>query len=110
MKVAVIGSRSIVVSDLGAYLPPECGEIVSGGATGVDRSAAEYAKAHGIALTEFLPLYEKFGHAAPIVRNKQIVECADIVLAFWDGCSKGTLSVIRYCEKIGKPYRVIRVE
>ena len=59
MKVAVIGSRSIVVSDLGAYLPPECGEIVSGGATGVDRSAAEYAKAHGITLTEFLPLYEK---------------------------------------------------
>ena len=49
-------------------------------------------------------------YAAPIVRNKQIVECADIVLAFWDGCSKGTLSVIRYCEKIGKPYRVIRVE
>lgn len=110
MKVAVIGSRSIVISDLEKYLPQPCEEIVSGGAMGVDRSAAEYAQTHGIRLTEFLPLYEKYGRAAPIVRNKQIVEYADTVLAFWDGRSKGTLSVIRYCERIGTPCRVICVE
>ena len=108
MRVAVIGSRSIEVSDLGAYLPQPCTEIVSGGAAGVDRCAAAYAEAHGIALVEFLPQYEKYGRAAPIVRNKQIVEYADTVWAFWDGHSKGTLSVIRYCEKTGKPCRIIR--
>ena len=36
MKVAVIGSRSLEVSNLEIYLPPNVTEIVSGGANGVD--------------------------------------------------------------------------
>ena len=54
MKVAVIGSRGLSVSDLGRYLPENTTEIVSGGAKGVDTSAREYALSHGIKLTEFL--------------------------------------------------------
>ncbi len=110
MKIAVIGSRNAVVGNLEAYLPEACTEIVSGGAKGVDRCAAEYAQLHGLKLTEFLPVYEKYGRAAPIVRNKQIAKYADAVFAFWDGTSKGTLSVIRYCEKIGKPCTVISIQ
>ena len=52
--------------------------------------------------TVFLPEYERYGRAAPIVRNKQIVDYADKIVAFWDGSSKGTLSVIRYAQKLGK--------
>ena len=55
MKVAVIGSRGLSVTDLGRYLPENTTEIVSGGARGVDTSAREYALSHGIKLTEFLP-------------------------------------------------------
>lgn len=40
MKVAVIGSRGMTVTDLGDYLPPDTTEIVSGGAKGVDACAA----------------------------------------------------------------------
>ena len=109
MKIAIIGSRSIELQNLSDYLPENVSEIVSGGARGVDGSAAEYAKANNIKLTEFLPEYSKYGRGAPIVRNKQIAEYADEVLAFWDGKSKGTLSVIRYCEKIGKKCRVIEI-
>ena len=109
MKIAIIGSRSIELQNLSDYLPENVSEIVSGGARGVDSSAAEYAKANNIKLTEFLPEYSKYGKGAPIVRNKQIVEYADEVLAFWDGKSQGTLSVIKYCEKIGKKCRVIEV-
>ena len=107
MKVAVIGSRTLSIDNLEDYIPQDCTEIVSGGARGVDSSAAQFAKAHNIKLTEFLPQYSAHGKAAPIVRNKQIVDYADCVLAFWDGISKGTHSVIRYCEKAGKPCRII---
>ena len=103
MKTAVIGSRSAVISNLEEYLPENCTEIVSGGAVGIDRCAAAFAREHGLTLTEFFPDYKKYGRAAPIVRNKQIVEYADLVLAFWDGMSKGTLSVIKYCEKSESP-------
>ncbi len=107
MKIAVIGSKNAYIDDLTPYLPADCTEIVSGGAKGIDTCAAEYARAHGLLLTEFLPQYEKYSRAAPIVRNKQIVEYADAVIAMWDGSSKGTASVIRYCETVGKPCRIL---
>ena len=110
MKIAVIGSRNLHVENLEIYLPPNCTEIVSGGAKGVDQSAAEFARIHGIKLTEFLPQYSIYGKGAPIVRNKQIVDYADLVLAFWDGRSAGTRSVIRYCEKTGKECKIIILE
>lgn len=77
MKIAVIGSRGITVNCLEDYLPSDVSEIISGGAKGVDTCAAEYAKLHGIKLTEFLPQYEKYGKAAPLKRNLQIIEYAD---------------------------------
>lgn len=48
MKIAIVGSRSITVNNLGDYLPENTTEIVSGGAIGVDRSAKNYAKTHNI--------------------------------------------------------------
>ena len=106
MKIAVVGSRSVTVSDIGKYIS-NAEEIVSGGAVGVDCCAAKYAKVHGIRLTEFVPQYERYGRAAPIVRNKEIVDYSDKIIAFWDGNSKGTLSVIKYAQKVGKPCEII---
>jgi hypothetical protein len=106
MKVAVIGSRGLAVPDLKKYLPPETTEIVSGGAKGVDTSAREYAAANGLKLTEFLPEYDKYGRGAPLKRNITIIEYADVVLAFWDGRSRGTKFVIDNCKKMGVPVKV----
>lgn len=106
MKVAVIGSRGLRVDDLGKYLPEGVTEIVSGGARGVDTSAREYAQAHGLKLTEYLPDYERYGRAAPLKRNLTIIENADLVLAFWDGKSPGTRFVIGSCEKKNIPVEV----
>lgn len=85
-------------------------KLFRGGAVGVDTCAAEYAKENGIKLTVFLLQYERYGRAAPIVRNKEIVDYADKIIAFWNGSSKGTLSVIRYAEKRGKKCKIIFCE
>lgn len=106
MKAAVIGSRGLTVTDLGKYLPEGTTEIVSGGAKGIDTCAKEYALANNIKLTEFLPEYEKFGRNAPLKRNLQIIDYADIVLAFWDGKSRGTKFVIDNCGKMGVEVKV----
>ena len=110
MKVAIIGSRGLTVSDFGRYLPENTTEIVSGGAKGVDTSAKEYAKSNGIKLTEFLPEYTRFGRSAPLKRNITIIEYADIVLAFWDGKSRGTKFVIDNCRKLGVEVRVYIID
>ena len=101
MKVAVIGSRGLIVNDLGKYLPEDTTEIVSGGAKGIDTCARDYALLHDIKLTEFLPEYNKYGRGAPLKRNLQIIEYADVVIAFWDGKSRGTKYVIDNCKKLG---------
>lgn len=107
MKVAVIGSRGLTVSNLEKYLPDETTEIISGGAKGIDTCAKEYAIANGIKLTEFLPQYEKYGKGAPLKRNIAIIENADIVIAFWDGKSSGTRFVIEKCRELGKKIYII---
>ena len=107
MKLAVIGSRSLADISLEKYVPESVDLIVSGGAHGVDALAEEYARGRGIPIIVILPEYARYGRAAPIVRNKKIVDTADEVLAFWNGTSRGTLSVINYAKKIGKPISVI---
>jgi hypothetical protein len=109
MKIAVVGSRNIAVNNIGKYIP-HCDEIISGGAVGIDTCAAKYAQENGIKLTVIVPQYERYGRAAPIVRNKEIVDYADKIIAFWDGNSRGTLSVIKYAEKVRKPCDVILCE
>ena len=107
MKLAIIGSRTLTNIEIDRYIPEGIEEIVSGGAIGVDSCAAEYAKRKDLILTEILPKYERYGRAAPIVRNKEIVDYADKILVFWNGKSKGTLSVIKYAEKVEKPCEII---
>lgn len=110
MKVAIIGSRGLSVTDLGRYLPENTTKIVSGGAKGVDTSAREYALSHGIKLTEFLPEYTKYGRSAPLKRNITIIEYSDIVIAFWDVKSRGTKFVIDNCRKLGVEVRVYIID
>ncbi|MDR1630526.1 MAG: DNA-protecting protein DprA [Oscillospiraceae bacterium] len=106
MKVAVIGSRGLAINTLAPYLPEETAEIISGGARGIDACARDYAKQNNIPLTEFLPNYALFGRRAPLRRNITIIEHADLVLAFWDGRSRGTKFVINNCKKRGVPCMV----
>lgn len=106
MKIAIIGSRNIKNINLKEYIT-NADEIVSGGARGVDALAAEYAKQNGIKLTEFLPEYNKYGKGAPLIRNKQIVNYSDKIIAFWDGKSRGTAYTINYAKSINKAHQII---
>lgn len=107
MKLAVIGSRTVESFDLEDNIPTGVTEIITGGARGVDALAAQYAERHNISLTIIKPDYKRYGKAAPILRNKEIVRAADFVLAVWDGSSRGTAGVIELAKKESKQCRVI---
>lgn len=106
MKVAVIGSRHLNVNNLQVYLPEFTTEIVSGGARGIDSCARVYAVNNHIKLTEFLPDYKKYGKSAPLVRNIEIIKYSDIIVAFWDGKSRGKKYVIENSRELNKQCRV----
>ncbi len=110
MKIAVIGSRSLIVNDIEKYLPASADEIVSGGAKGIDECAREYAIKNNIKLTEFLPEYKKYRAGAPLKRNIKIIDYSDIVIAFWDRTSRGTSFVISECKKRNKKLIIYRLD
>ncbi len=107
MKIAIIGSRSLNIENLEEYIPLDAKEIISGGAKGIDACAATYARKKGLKLTEILPDYKRYGKGAPLIRNLDIINLADYVLAFWDGKSHGTAQVIKNCKLKNKKVTVI---
>ena len=106
MRVAVIGSRGLQITELDACLPVNTTLIISGGAKGIDTCVRNYALAHGIPYVEFLPDYRRYGKGAPLKRNEQIVSCAELVIAFWDGKSHGTKYSIDLCKQKNVPVEI----
>lgn len=84
-------------------------KIVSGGATGADTLAKWYAGKYGIPFEEFPANWDRFGRAAGPMRNKQIVEAADIMIAFMAKRSKGTRNAVDQMIKAGKPIHIYPV-
>jgi len=110
MRIAIVGSRNY--SDLERVREyvrslPTGTVVVSGGAIGVDKAAEFQARRCGLEVEIFIPEWNVYGKSAGFRRNKQIVDAADEVTAFWDGRSKGTLSTIHLAREAGKPVNII---
>ena len=106
MKVAVIGSRSITNFDISRYIPPDTELIISGGAAGVDTLAERYADSRGIKKLILPPDYALYGQSAPLIRDRLIVDNADLVIAVWDGESSGTAYTLSYAKQRGVPVQI----
>ena len=109
MRIAIIGSRNIDV-DISMFIPPEATEIVTGGARGIDTLAERWADENNCPKLIIRPEYGRYGRSAPVVRNKVIVDVADMVVAVWDGKSPGTRFTIEYARESGKPVQVYLVK
>ena len=106
MKVAIIGSRNLINVEISKFIPKGTTEGISGGAKGIDALAEEWADKNGIPKTIIKPEYERYKRGAPLKRNEKIVESADIIIALWDGKSKGTKFTIDYAKKLNKKMKI----
>lgn len=114
MKLAVVGSRNfndyeLLKSKLDSIhkrKPITC--IVSGGAKGADSLSERWAKENGIETLIFIPDWNKHGKRAGFLRNDDIIQNSDNVVACWDGISKGTKHSISLAEKYKKPLLIVK--
>jgi hypothetical protein len=105
MKVIIAGSRNLVdikdVEDAIKTSGFEITEVVSGAAKGVDHNGEVWAKKNGIRVKQFHANWNKHGRTAGYVRNQEMADYAEGLIAVWDGESNGTRDMIRRARKLG---------
>ena len=113
MKVGIVGSREFknyeLFSDVMKQYLSDISWVVSGGAPGADSLAEKWAKENKKMLTIYPADWFNFGKRAGYVRNTDIVKNSDMIIAFWDGKSKGTKHTIGLTQKMGKECKIINV-
>lgn len=109
-RVVIAGSRGIndyaaleaAVRASGFYIV----EVVSGAARGVDQLGERWATQHGVPVKRFPAHWDTLGQVAGRIRNSQMAEYADALIALWDRCSPGTAHMIEAMQYRGKPFHV----
>lgn len=111
--VAIIGSRdfsnkALVAQTMrGLQQAYEVTKVVSGGAKGADTLGVKWANKHKIEALVYLPDFKKHKRAYHY-RNRQIVEAADLVIAFWNSSSTGTRYTINYVRQMEKEVLIVK--
>lgn len=82
--------------------------IISGHATGADALGERYAKERGLSLDAHPADWNKHGKAAGPIRNAEMAEVADALIAFWDGVSRGTKNMIDTAKSKGLKVAIVR--
>lgn len=115
-KIIIAGSRGIddwplVKRTLDILLAATSdAEVVSGGARGVDAMGEQYAEERGWNVRLFVPDWKMRGKAAGPIRNREMAEYADMLIAFWDGRSPGTANMIDEARAQGLELRIVRCD
>ncbi len=111
MRTIIAGSRTFDDFDLLCStisgLPWSISEVVSGGAYGADALGEKWAREHHVFLKRFPAQWEKYGKRAGYLRNVEMGEYGEALLAFWDGVSRGTKHMINIARKKGLQVMVI---
>ena len=85
-------------------------EIVSGGAAGADKLGERWAREHGVPVKLFPADWKAHSIATRPVRNRQMAEYADALIALWDSTSRGTANMIEEAKARGLVLKTFRLE
>lgn len=113
MKIIIAGGRDFKNYEL---LKQKCDyfinnidniEIVCGMAKGADLLGKKYAQEKGFKIKEFPANWNSYGNSAGVIRNKEMADYSDSLIAFWDGKSSGTKNMIETARKLNLKIRII---
>lgn len=111
MKVIIAGGRDFnnyeMVKETMKELNIIVTEIVCGGARGADTLGYGWAKENNIPVKMFPAEWDIYGNSAGMIRNHEMGDYADYLVAFWDGKSRGTADMINYMQQLGKHGKVV---
>lgn len=110
MKIIVAGGRDFnnyyILEKVLNSFKELIDEVISGDARGVDELGARWATSNNIHVNHFPADWDYYGKAAGFIRNIEMADNADALIAFWDNKSKGTGHMIKTMQMKKKPYWV----
>lgn len=133
MIISITGSRSIISQSLANTIISqaieennlEITEVVSGGASGMDTLAKNWAEMNGIPFTPFPADWEninvvpciirtrrngtKYNAAARSIRNQKMAEYVQAGIIAWDGVSDGTRDMMKIMHRLNKTIYIYRL-
>ena len=121
MRIVIAGSREfddyeLLKGTLNHILDEQTAsvELVAGHAKGADLLAEKYARENGLPIHIIKPDWKTYGRAAGPIRNRQMLDYAKeespLVVAFWDGKSKGTRNTIETARSLGIAVEIVRFD
>lgn len=113
MKVIIAGSRHMpfsaypLIEEAVRRSGFDVTEEVCGMAAGADTFGKKWAFSKGIPVKNFPADWDTYGKKAGPIRNGEMAEYADALIAFlWDG-SRGTANMIKQMQNLGKPCYIV---
>lgn len=110
MKVAIVGSRHFSApARVTEYVMslPRGSSIITGSASGVDAAATRAAREKGMPVHVVAASFDELADPAKsAARNQRLVDACDVLVAFWDGSSKGTRTTVERALDSGKEVHV----
>lgn len=82
--------------------------VVCGQARGADTLGEQYAKEKGYTVAYYPADWKQYRKRAGYLRNEQMAQNADALVAFWDGESRGTKNMIDLAKRYGLKVRIKR--
>ena len=83
-------------------------EIVSGVAKGADTLGEDFAREYGYPIKRFHADWDKFKKGAGYKRNAEMAKYSDILIAFWNGESRGTQHMINLANRSNLQVRIFK--
>lgn len=90
------------------YGSPVITQLICGKARGPDTWGEEWGVSQRIPILPFPAQWKRFGKKAGVLRNIQMADNLDVLLAFWDGHSRGTHQMIYETRRRGKTVVIVR--
>lgn len=113
MRTIIAGSRGVTDYTLVEEAVAQSGftitEVVSGCARGVDKLGEEWASLHQVPVKRFPANWDLLGKSAGFIRNEEMGDYADALIAVWSYGSHGTKHMIEVATKRGLKVSILKV-
>lgn len=121
MKVIIAGGRDFNnvtvmattlnnLQDVDHVIEIEKLTLICGMARGADLTAYKLFREVGLPIKMYPADWDKYGKQAGFIRNTQMADVADMLIAFWDGESRGTAHMINTMKQQHKSVFVFNYE